>query len=162
MSIMKKGSIRFLQAVTVLIGMAALAILIRLPLTEGRAQGLDLFSIYSDPLILYGYVSSIALFVALYEAFKLLGNIGQNKLFTLPSLKILRIIKYCAVIFSMLVVTGGLYMMLFYNKEEDITGILSMCIVVTFIAIASATALAVLEKALQNAVDIKSEHDLTI
>jgi hypothetical protein len=46
---MKRISIIFLQAVIVLIGIAALAILIRLPLTEGRAANLDLFSIYFDP-----------------------------------------------------------------------------------------------------------------
>jgi len=79
---MKKISIVFLQSVVVLIGLVALAILIRLPLSEGRAQNLNLFRIYFDPFILYGYASSIAFFVALYKAFRLLGNIRQNKLFS--------------------------------------------------------------------------------
>jgi hypothetical protein len=70
---MKRISIVFLQAVIVLIGIVALVILIRFPLTEGRAANLDLFSIYSDPFILYGYAASIVFFVALYKAFKLLG-----------------------------------------------------------------------------------------
>ena len=60
---MKKGSTIFLRVVIVLIGIVALAIMIRFPLTEGRAVNLDLFSIYSDPFIIYGYVVSIAFFV---------------------------------------------------------------------------------------------------
>jgi len=159
---MKRISILFLQAVIVLIGIVALAIMIRFPMTEGRAQNLDLFSIYFDPFILYGYASSIAFFVALYKAFKLLGYIGQNKLFSPNSVRTLRGIKYCAVIFCILIVMAGLYIRIFHNEDDDPAGFLAMCIVVTFISIAVATAVAVLEKLLQNAVDMKSENDLTI
>jgi len=159
---MKRISIIFLQAVIVLIGIVALVILIRFPLTEGRAINLDLFSIYSDPLILYGYAASIAFFVALYKAFKLLGYIRQNRLFSLNSIRTLRGIKYCAIILSILIVMAGIYIKIFHNKEDDPAGFLAMCIVTTFISIVVATAVAVLEKILQNAVDMKSENDLTI
>jgi hypothetical protein len=159
---MKRISIIFLQAVVVLIGIVALAILIRFPMTEGRAQNLDLFSIYADPFILYGYASSFVFFVALYKAFKLLGYIGQNKLFSLNSVRTLRSIKYCAIIFTILIVLAGLYIRIFHNKDDDPAGFLAMCMVMTFISIAFATALAVFEKILQNAVDMKAENDLTI
>src|SRR3989344_5870215 len=91
---MKKSSTIFLQVVIVLIGIVALAIMIRFPLTEGRATNLDLFSIYADPFIIYGYLASIAFFVALYQALKLLGYIRQNKVFSLESVRSLRTIKY--------------------------------------------------------------------
>jgi hypothetical protein len=159
---MKRTSIIFLQVVIVLIGIVALAILIRLPLTEGRAANLDLFSIYSDPFILYGYAASIAFFVALYKAFKLLGYIGQNKVFSSNSVSTLKSIKYCAMALSILIVTAGLYIKLYHNKEDDPAGFLAMCIVTTFICIVVATAAAVFEKILQNAIDMKSENDLTI
>ena len=159
---MKRISIIFLQAVIVLIGIVALAIMIRFPLTEGRAANLDLFSIYFDPFILYGYASSIAFFVALYKAFKLLGYIGQNKLFSLNSVRTLRSIKYCAIVLSILIVMAGLYIRIFHNKDDDPAGFLAMCIVTTFVSIVVATAAAVFEKILQNAVDMKSENDLTI
>lgn len=159
---MKKISIIFLQTVIVLIGIVALAILIRFPLTEGRAANLDLFSIYSDPFILYGYAASIAFFVALYKTFKLLGYIGQNELFSLTSVKTLRSIKYCAIILSFLIAMAGLYIKIFHNKEDDPAGFLAICIVFTFISIAVATAVAVLEKILQHAIDMKTENDLTI
>jgi len=159
---MKRISIIFLQAVIVLSGIVALAILIRFPLTEGRAVNLDLFSIYSDPFIVYGYAASTVFFVALYKAFKLLGYIGHNELFSLNSVRTLRSIKYCAIILSILIAMAGLYIRIFHNKEDDPAGFLAMCIVLTFISIAVATAVAVLEKNLQNAVDMKTENDLTI
>lgn len=159
---MKRISILFLQAVIVLIGIVALIILIRFPLTEGRAQNLDLFSIYTDPLILYGYACSIAFFVALYKAFRLLGYIGQNKLFTPTSVKALRSIKFCAILLCILIAAAGVYINIFHHKDDDPAGFIAMSMILIFIGIAIATAVAVLEKILQNAIDMKNENDLTI
>lgn len=159
---MKRVSTVFLQAVIVLIGIVALFIMIRFPLTEGRAQNLDLFCIYADPFILYGYATSIAFFVALYKAFKLLGYIRQHKLFSLNSVRALRNIKYCTILLSILIAMAGLYIRIFHHKEDDPAGFLAICIVITFIFIAVATAVSVLEKILQNAIAMKTEHDLTI
>jgi len=158
---MKKSSTIFLQVVIVLIGIGALALMLRFPLTEGRAVNLDLFSIYADPFIVYMYLA-IAFFVALYQAFKLLGYIGQNKVFSLSSVKALRNIKYCAIVLSILIVMAGLYIRIFHAKDDDPAGFLAMCIVTTFISIVIATAAAVFERTLQNAVDLKSENDLTV
>lgn len=159
---MKSISIVFLQAVVVLIGVTALAVLIWFPLTEGRATNLDLFSIYADPFILYGYAASIAFFVALYQAFRLLGYIGQNKVFSPNAVKTLKRIKYCAIVLSIAIVMAGLYIRIFHSKEDDPAGFLAMCTVTTFVSIIVATAAAIFEKLLQNAVDMKSENDLTI
>jgi len=159
---MKRIPTVFLQAVIVLIGIVALVILVRLPLTEGRAANLDLLSIYADPFILYGYAASIAFFVALYKAFKLLGYIGQNKVFSSNSVGTLKSIKYCAIVLSILIVVAGLYIKLSHNKDDDPAGFLAICIVTTFASIVVATAAAIFEKILQNAIDMKSENDLTI
>jgi hypothetical protein len=159
---MKKSSTIFLQIVIVLIGIVALAVMIWFPLTEGRAVDLDLFSIYADPFLVYAYLASIAFFVALYQAFKLLGYIGQNKVFSLNSVKTLRTIKYCAIILSILIVLAALYIRIFHAKDDDPAGFIAICIVTTFISIVIATAAAVFEKTLQSAVDIKSENDLTV
>ena len=154
---MKKSSILFLQAVIVLIGIVTLLIMIRLPLTEGRATNLDLFSIYADPLILYIYVASIPFFIALYKVFKLLGYIGQNEAFSLNAVSTLRSIKYCAIALSILIVIAGVYIRIFHNKQDDPAGFIALCIVTTFVSLVVATAVAVFEKILQNGVDIKSE-----
>jgi hypothetical protein len=159
---MKRISILFLQAVIVLIGIVALVILVRFPLTEGRAANLDLFHIYFDPFILYGYAASIVFFVALYKAFRLLGFIGQNKVFSSDSVKALKSIKYCAIVLSVLIVAAGLYIRIFHSKDDDPAGFLAICIVTTFVSVVIATAAAIFEKILQNAVDMKSENDLTV
>jgi hypothetical protein len=159
---MKKSSTIFLQAAIVLIAIVALAIMIRFPLTEGRAANLDLFSIYADPFLAYGYLASIAFFVALYQAFKLLGYIRQNKVFSLNSVKALRTIKYCAILLSILIVMAALYIRIFHAKDDDPAGFIAVCIVTTFISIVIATAAAVFERTLQSAVDLKSENDLTV
>lgn len=158
---MKKISIIFLQVVIVLIGIITLALLIRFPLTEGRAANLDLFSIYSDPFILYGYATSIAFFVTLYHAFKLLGYIVQNKVFSLSAVKALKTIKYCAIILSILIVMAMLYIIMSHG-DDDAAGAIAMGIVTTFISIVVATVAVIFEKILQNAIDMKSENDLTI
>ncbi len=150
----------FLQVVVVVIGIMALAILIRLPLTEGRAVNLDLFSIYSDPFILYGYATSIAFFVALLKAFQLFGYIRQNKLFSTYSVNNLKSIKYCGIILSISIVLAGLYIILFHNKEDDPAGFLAICIVTTFVSIVVATVAALFEKLLQNALEQKTVNDL--
>lgn len=159
---MKRISTLFLQAVIVLIGIVALAILIRLPQTEGRATNLDLFAIYTDPFILYGYTASIAFFVALYKAFKLLGYIGQNEVFSSNSVGALKSIKYCAIVLIIFIVGAGLYIKIYHSKEDDPAGFLAICIMSTFISSVIATAAAIFEKILQNAIDMKSENDLTI
>ncbi len=152
----------FLQAVIVLIGIVVCIMLIWLPLNEGRAIDLDLLSIYTDPFIVYGYVASIAFFVALYKAFILLGYIGQKKVFSSHAIKALRSIKYCAMVFSALIVIAGLYIRIFHNTEDDPVGFFVICIAIIFASIIVATTAAIFEKLLQNAVDMKSENDLTI
>lgn len=159
---MKRISTIFLQFVIVLIGIIALAVMIRFPLIEGRAVNLDLFSIYSDPFILFGYATSIPFFIALYKAFKLLGFIGQNEVFSSNSVKALKNIKHCAIVLSILIVAVGLYIRIFHSKDDDPAGFLAICIVTTFASIVVATAAAIFEKLLQNAVDMKSENDLTV
>lgn len=157
---MKRISILFLQAVIVLVGMAVLALLIWFPLTEGRAKDLDLFSIYFDPFILYGYATSIAFFVALYKAFKLLEYIKQNKAFSLSSVRTLKSIKYCAIVLGFSILTAGLFVRISHHKEDDPAGFLAICIVITFVSIVVASVATVFEKILQNGVNIKSANEL--
>ena len=154
---MKPRSTEFLQAVIVLIGMVTLALMIWFPLTEGRAKNEDLFRIYLDPFILYGYAASIAFFVALYKAFKLLGYIRQNNVFSLDSVRALRSIKQCAIVLSVLIVVAGIYIRIFHATDDDPAGFLALCIVTTFVSMVVATAAAIGEKILQNGADLKSE-----
>lgn len=160
---MKKSSTIFLQTVIVFIAIGTLVVMIHFPQTEGRAANLDLASIYLDPFIVYAYTASIAFFIALYQAFKLLGYIGQNNVFSLNSVRALRAIKYCAMTFVFFIVGAEGYLFIVQRKvEEDIAGGVMMGLILTFVSVVIATTAAVFEKMLQSAVDIKSENDLTV
>jgi len=158
---MKKGSTLFLKFVISLIAIGAFIWLIWFPQLEGRAVNLDLISIYADPLIIYAYIGSIPFFVGLYQAIKLLGYIDHNKVFSQSSVNAVRNIRNCAITFSGFIVLGILYIILFV-KGEDPAGVTALGIFTTFTSIVIATAAAVFQKVLQNAVDMKSENDLTV
>ena len=77
---MRKGSTIFLQVVIVLIGIGSLALLLWEPHIEGRNAHADLVTIYlRDPFLAYVYVGSLPFFFGLYQAFNLLGCVGQGQ-----------------------------------------------------------------------------------
>ena len=159
---MKRSSTIFLQVVVVLIGIGALALMLWEPHIEGRNVHATLFQIYfNDPFLAWAYTASISFFVALYQALKLLGYIGQNKVFSLNSVKALRTIKYCALTLVGFIVGAEAYLFI-ARPGDDIAGGVFMSDLISFISIVVATAAAVFEKTLQCAVDIKSENDLTV
>ena len=158
---MKKGSTLFLKFVICLIALGAFVWLIWAPQLEGRAVDLDLIHIYADPLILYTYIGSIPFFIALYQGFKLLGYLDGNKVFSQASVDAVRKIKYCALAFAGFIVLGILSIRLFVHGEDP-AGVTALSIVITFASIVIATAAAIFQRLLQNAVDIKSENDLTV
>jgi DMSO reductase anchor subunit len=159
---MKRGSTIFLQILVVLIGIGALTLMLWEPHIEGRNAHATLFEIYfKDPFLAYAYTASIAFFVALYQAFKVLGYVRQNKTFSQEAVKALRTIKYCALVMICFVAGGVIFILVNGDKEDRPAGVF-MSFLVTFASIVIATAAAMFERILQNAVDIKSENDLTV
>ena len=158
---MKRSSTIFLQVVIVLIGIGALALMLWEPHIEGRNAHATLFEIYfKDPFLAFAYIASIPFFVALYQAFRLLGYAGQNEVFSHAAVKALRIIKYCAISIIGFVVVSVLFMP-FSDPDDRPPGVV-MRILITFGSIVIAAAAAMFERVLQNAVDMKSENDLTV
>ena len=158
---MKRSSTIFLQVVIVLIGIGALALMLWEPHIEGRNAHATLFEIYfKDPFLAYAYIGSIPFFVALYQAFKVLGYAGQNKVFSQAAVKALRTIKFCAISIIGFVAVGVIFIML--GDSDDRAGGVFMGILITFGSIVIATAAAMFERISQNAVEIKSENDLTV
>ena len=159
---MKRSSTIILQIVVVLIGVGALAFLLWEPHIEGRNVHATLFQIYfTDPFLTWAYTASISFFVALYQAFKLLGYIRQNKVFSLNSVKALRTIKQCAKIIVGFTVAAEAYLFI-ARPGDDIAGGVFMGLVIILISGVVAIAAAVFERTLQSAVDVKSENDLTV
>jgi cytochrome bd-type quinol oxidase subunit 2 len=158
---MKRGPIIFLQIVIVLIGVGALTLLLWEPHVEGRNAHATLFQIYfNDPFLAYAYIASISFFVALYQAFKILGYIAQNKVFSQAAVKALRTIKYCAIAIIGFVAVGEIFILL--SNSDDRSGGVFMGTLITFGSVVIATAAAMFARILQSAVDIKSENDLTV
>jgi hypothetical protein len=156
----KRTSTAFLQSILILFALAALAFLLWEPHTEGVNAHASLSQMYLDPFVLYVYAASTPFFAALFQAFKLLGYVGQNRVFTLEAVKALRIIKFCALAIIALVALSLLFMI--GGDRDDRPGGIFMRLLVSFPSIIVATAAAISERILQNAVEFKSENDLTV
>ena len=158
----KKSSTIFLQAVVVLVGIGAFALLLWEPTIEGRNAHSTLFQTYfNDPFLALVYIGSIPFFVALYQAFKVLRYAGVNKVISPEAVKALRTIKYCALAIIGFVVVEEIFIMLNHGNDDPAGGV-AMGVGITFISIVVATAAAVFERTLQSAVEMKSENDLTV
>jgi hypothetical protein len=160
---MKRSSTIFLQVVIVFIGIGALALLLWEPHLEGvNAHATSLYQIYlDDPFLALVYVGSIPFFVALYQAFKVLGYAGHHTVFSPDAVKALRTIKYCALTIIGFVAVEELFIILNHGSDDAAGGVF-MGVLITFGSIVIATAAALFEKTLQSAVEIKSENDLTV
>jgi len=158
---MKRVATLFLRTVLVLIGIGALALLLWEPHIEGRNAHATLFAIYfKDPFLAYAYIASIPFFVGLYQGFRVLGRAGQNEEFSPSAVRSLRTIKYCAIAIVGFVAGGEVFIML--SESDDRAGGVVVGVLIMFVSIVVATAMAVLERAVQKAVVMQSENDLTV
>ena len=160
---MRRGSTLFLKIAVILIGIPVLALCIFLVPKIGNFTA-ELypdvaFMKYIVLLVMYG--AAIPFYFALYQAFKLLHYIDKNKAFAQISVMALKKIKNCAITISILYVAG---MPLFYlmAEKDDAPGIIVIGLIIIFGSIVIAVFAAVLQRLLQEAIDIKSENDLTV
>ncbi len=158
---MKRTSTLFLKVVILLIALLVFVGLIWFPQTEGRAVNLDLISIYKDPFIIYIYIGSTPFFIGLYQAFKLLKLIEAKRAFSQGAVNALKKIKLAS--FSLIgFITLALLFIRFFAEGDDPAGPTVLGIIACFSIVVIATAAAVFQRLLQNAVDMKSENDLTV
>lgn len=160
---MKQVSTLFLKIAVILIGIPILALCIFMVPELGKiaAELLPKFAIIKYLVFIVFYASAIPFYIALYQAFKLLRYIDKNEAFSQISVTALKKIKYCAITISSLHV---LVLPLFYLFAEidDAPGVIFVGLVVPFASLVIAVFAAVLQKLLQEAIDIKSENDLTV
>jgi hypothetical protein len=158
---MKRSSTIFLQVIIVLIGIGALSLLLWEPHIEGRNAHATLVQIYfHDPFLAFAYIASIAFFAALYQAFKVLGYVRQNRVFSQEAVRALRTIKICAI--AMIGFVAGAEIFIMLSNSDDRAGGVFMGVLITFGAVVIATAAVIFERILKNAVAIKSENDLAV
>ena len=159
---MKRGSTLFLKLAVILIGIPVLALCIFLVPEIGNFAAKLFPDIapmkYLIFIVMYG--AAVPFYFALYQAFNLLRYIDENTAFSELSVKALKNIKCCAITISGLYVLG-LPLFRFIAKKVD-PPIVLMGLIIIFASLVIAVFAAVLQRLLKEAIDIKSENDLTV
>ena len=154
---MRQGSTLFLKLVVSLIGLAAAALCVFLLLAAVSSGEVGDFL----PILLGMYASGIPFFVALCQTLKLLNHIDKGRAFSELSVRALKSIKYCAIAISALYAAGMPYIV-YVADTDDAPGLTVLGLVIVFASAAIATFAAVLQRLLQDAIDLKSENELTV
>jgi hypothetical protein len=158
---MNKGATVFLRGVLVLVGIVVLGLLLWEPHLEGRNANATVFEIYFHyPFLAYAYIAAIPFFTGLYQAFRVLGYAAKGEEFSPAALQGLRMIRRCAQAIIAFVLGGEVF--LFIQTSDDRAGGVMIGLFIMFVALVVATVMSVLERATQQALDLKSEHDLTV
>ncbi len=113
------------------------------------------------PGLITFYLTLIPFLIALYQAFRLLQFIDKNTAFSDASIGALRNIKFCAIAMSVLY---WMSMPLIFTVADldDAPGLIIIWAAFASAPLVIATFAAVLQKLVQNAIDMKTENDLTI
>jgi hypothetical protein len=160
---MKQGSTLILKIAVIVMGIPVLAICIFLvPNIASYAAQLYPDITYLKYLFYIDlYAAALPFYYSLYQAFKLLSYIDNSQAFSELSVIALKRIKYCAVIISIIYLMG---MPLFYlfAERDDAPGVIVIGLVIIFASAVIAVFAAVLQRLLQEAIDIKTENDFTV
>ncbi|MFJ7850026.1 DUF2975 domain-containing protein [Peribacillus sp. NPDC097206] len=161
---MKRSSTLFLKVAVIFIGTPVLALcLFVLPqianeANEAANRGWDLAYVVYGILVVM-YLSVIPFYFALYQSFTLLRYIDKNQAFSELSVRALKKIKNCALIISGLYVIG-LPFVFILAENDDAPGLILVGMVMIFAPMVIAVFAALLQRLLQEAIEIKSENDL--
>ena len=154
---MKQGSTLFLKSVISFIGLVVLGLCVFLlsAMISSREAGDYL------PVLFGMYIAAVPFFFALFQTWKLLVYIDKSEAFSDLSVSALKRIKHCAIAISAVYV-ASMPFIVHVADIDDAPGATALGFVIIFASIVIATFAAVLQKLLQDAIDIKSENDLTV
>lgn len=153
---MKQGSTLFLKVVIYLMGLAVLGLCVILGgVSISGNAGMYL------PVTIVALIAAVPFFFALHQALRLLDYIDRNTAFSDLSVRAIKNIKNCAFVISVLYAASMPYIVYVADKD-DAPGAVMIGLVFIFAPLVVSVFAAVLEKLLQNAIDIKSENDLTV
>jgi len=158
---MKNGSTLFLKLALFLMAIPVLVfVIVAVPWLINNPVNPD-YTYILYPIVIGVFISIIPYFLALFQSYKLLSFIDQNQAFSDHSVQALKVIKFCALSVS------GIYIVLlpfiyFLAELDDAPGLILIGLVFVFAALVIAVFAAVLQRLLKEAIDIKSENDLTV
>lgn len=153
---MKRGSTVFLQTVLALIGAGVLFLcysLIRILLTEQTGGYF--------PILLVMLTAAIPFYIALFHVMKLLSLSNSSKIFSDLSVQSLTCIKYCTFSISTLYAVSLPYIFIVADRD-DAPGVVLLGLIFTFAPLLVGVCAAILQRLLQNAIQIKSENELAV
>lgn len=163
---MKKGSTLLLKAAVILMGIPVLVLAVVLWWQIGSVAIAEAFKGATLGYIILGILTGMTLsmipyYASLYQAFKMLTYIDHNKAFSALSVAALKKIKKYALIIC------GLYVLILplvfaVAQWDDAPGLVIIGMVPAFAALVIAIFAAVLQKLLQEAIELKSENELTV
>jgi hypothetical protein len=161
---MKNGSTLFLRAA--ILGMAFIVVALSTWAASDVymhwAEDSPELAHWQYPIIFVIAASALTFCVAVRQIWKLLNLIDKNKAFTKASVRAMKNVKYCGFIISALFAT---WMPLVFHaaQNEDAPGmILIFGAIFVGIPFVIAVFAGVAQRLFQNAIDIKSENDLTV
>ena len=153
----------FLKIALVFIAIPAIVICIMwMPWTASIAEniGPDLeFLQYLS--YLFVLIAATPYFYSIYQTFLILNLIDHNQAFSEFSVKALKRIKHSAMFLGIQFVIV-LPLMFYIAQVDDAPGLAAIGLIITLASVVISVFAAVLEKLLKQAIEIKSENDLTI
>ena len=160
---MKDGKTLFLKGVLFLLGLAVAALCVfAVPAIASEILGYHpQYKHYIYGVLALMYVTSIPFYLALYQSYRLLTYIDTSTAFSQLSVDALNKIKKCAYAIS------GIYLLIlpfFYilGEYDDAPGIILIGLLMIFAPLVIAFFAAILQKLLEDAIEFKSENDLTV
>ncbi|MEY8730993.1 DUF2975 domain-containing protein [Peribacillus frigoritolerans] len=159
---MKQVTTLFLKLAVIFIGIPVLALCIFLVphMANFAAKLYPNIALMKYLIFLVMYGAAIPFYIALYQAFNLVRYIEENTAFSKLSVKALKNIKCCAITISGLYVLGLPLFHFIARKVDPPIGLMGLIII--FASLVIAVFAAILQRLLQEAINIKSENDLTV
>jgi Protein of unknown function (DUF3036). len=108
------------------------------------------------------YPALIPFCIAIYQTLKLLGHIDNKETFSEKSVKALNTIRNCAVAILAIYIVGVLPIMCYFAIYDDTLGAIIVWGAFALIPMAIAIFASMLMNLIKEAIEIKSENDLTI
>jgi hypothetical protein len=114
---MRTALLSLLQLLVLLFAITAIAFMLVEPHLEGRNANATLYQVYfNDAFLAYVYFGSIPFFVALYQAFRMLGDLKRESTFSTSFARRIGVIKSCMFCMIALVVISFAFMI---NSDPD-------------------------------------------
>lgn len=162
MAFMKRCSIIILRCAVIFAGVVMLALC-------GVIAWIVFFENRPDPYhmeyiwFIGTYAAAIPYFIALYQAMKILKYIDTDRAFSELAVKSLNIITRAAIVVFIIVTIGGLpFFYTLVQLDGDTPGFMLLGLIISGSAFLIVVFTSVLNRLLQDAIDVKSENDLTI